>query len=295
MTLPNFYLIGAAKSGTTALTTVLSRHPQFSLPEKEPGFASGWDPKDFAGPQARYARQRRLEYHTLEAYLRLYEKSGGAKVICDASTGSLTSETAAQVIRGLAPGARIMAILRQPVDRAFSHFNSNRATGIEPEADFLAYVRTEPDRIRDHWHPHSCYLQTSHYPVQLQRYFECFDREQMLLAIYEDWADHGDAFLRKVLGFVELDYTPRMERIARVNVTALPKDRWQATSGIRHVLKLAVPQPLRRALLARIRPIVSVRPRLDPQVRRELTARYFREDIQKLETILQRDLSHWLE
>ena len=54
MTIPNFYLIGAAKSGTTALTTVLSRHPQFSLPEKEPGFASGWDPEDFAGPQARY-------------------------------------------------------------------------------------------------------------------------------------------------------------------------------------------------------------------------------------------------
>ena len=84
MTLPNFYLIGAAKSGTTALTTVLSRHPQFSLPEKEPDYASGWDPKDFAGPQARYPRQRRLQHHTLEAYLRLYEKSGGAKVICDA-------------------------------------------------------------------------------------------------------------------------------------------------------------------------------------------------------------------
>ena len=136
-----------------------------------------------------------------------------------------------------------MAVLRQPVDRAFSHFNSNRATGIEPETDFLAYVRTEPDRIRDHWHPHSCYLQTSRYPVQLQRYLERFDREQMLLAIYEDWADHGDEFLRKVLAFLELDYTPRMERIAHVNVTALPKDRWQATSGIRHVLKLAVPSP----------------------------------------------------
>jgi hypothetical protein len=188
-----------------------------------------------------------------------------------------------------------MAILRQPVDRAFSHFNANVATGIEPETDFLTYVRSEPDRIRDHWHPHSCYLQTSGYPVQLRRYLERFDRRQILLAIYEDWADHATEFLVKVLAFLELDHTPRLEPIPRINVTGLPTDPWRATGGIRHVLKLAVPKPLRRALLARIRPLVSVKPYLDPQLRRELTAQYFRDDIGQLEEILKRDLSHWLQ
>lgn len=294
MTVPNFFLIGAAKAGTTALTDALSRHPQFSLPLKEPGYVSGW-----LQGQYRYLAAERLQTNaapvaTLDAYLALYRDCSHARIICDASTSSLPAVRAPDVIFELAPRAKIMAILRQPVDRAFSHFNYNVARGVEQETDFLEFIRVEPDRIRQGWFPTVRYMEISHYPEQVRRYQRRFDPGQLFLAVYEDWTGHPEVLLRNLQAFLELDDSVGLVPGPRRNETALPKPAWKATAGIRDILRRALPRRFPAAVLRRIGPAVTTRPRLEPDLRRELTERYFTADILQLQDMLGRDLSHWL-
>ena len=294
MTVPNFFLVGAAKAGTTALTDVLSRHPQFSLPYKEPGYVSGWLQEPYRGLLAEHHQTRASKYATLDAYLGLYQGSSRAKIICDASTSSLPAVRSADVIYAMAPRAKVMAILRQPVDRAFSHFSFNRANSVEPETDFLAFIRSEPERIRQRWIPTSRYMEISHYPAQVQRFRRRFDPAQLFLITYDDWTDRPQALLSRLQAFLELDATVKLAPGPRRNETALPRRTWKATAGMRHALKSVLPRWLPALVLRRIAPAVTTRPRLDPQLRHELTALYFRADILELENMLGRDLSHWL-
>ena len=295
MTLPNTFLIGAARCGTTALSRCLARHPQVSIPFKEPDYVCGWNLEPYVGASAEFHRKQASRYVRFEDYSALYKDSAGAKVICDASVSSLPAERSAEVIYRMAPRARMFAVVREPVERAFSHFHFNIALGVELETDFIAFVHNEPERIRQNWYPNSRYLETSHYPLQVRRFQARFAVDQLFWATYEDWNDQPQEFLKRLLGFLELDDAGDLNAGARVGETVIPSAPWRAVSGVRSVLKQIVPRHLAAPFLGRIRPRIYSRPRLDPELRRELTERYFREDILKLQDMLRRDLTAWLE
>ena len=139
---PDYLLIGAAKSGTTAVARYLQQHPEVFLTEpKEPRYFA------FAGSSLEIPglpKSRRREYYTDEAsYLALYSGAGGKKAAGEASVSYISEAGTAERIYARVPEVKILAILRDPVERAYSNFLFLRALGLEPIADFEEALAAE--------------------------------------------------------------------------------------------------------------------------------------------------------
>lgn len=149
--LPTFLVIGAAKAGTTSLYHYLGQHPQvFMSPVKEPGFfALEGHPLDFRGPGDEWLRQATTT--TLEAYQKLFEGVRDEPAVGEASVLYLHHHAAPEAIARYVPDVKLVAVLRDPVERAYSAFLYQTRNGREPLADFEEALRAEPRRIADGW------------------------------------------------------------------------------------------------------------------------------------------------
>lgn len=299
--MPNFLIIGAQKSGTTALYHALCQHPQiFMSPEKEPGFfALDGRLPSFGGPLKPKSRfQNPLDW---PAYLALFAESAEQPARGEASTyyTYCWPEQTAANIYGCLPHARLIAILRQPAERAYSAFNMMRQKGLEPLADFHRALAVENAIERMRWTPDFRYFQNGLYSASLKPYFDRFPRSQIHIYLYEDWNTRPDEVVRGICHFLEVDelFTPAMSE--RRNVTLVRRsDALQTFLKQPHLLKSLlhslVPQKIRKKLISHLRAWNQIKPPpLDPAMRHELTESY-REDILCLQDLIGRDLSHWL-
>lgn len=270
MTGPNFFLIGAAKSGTTALYEALRAHPDIYVPQlKEPHvYAYLADPSTAGHLYADAGSARRR-------YAELYDGVGGEHAIGDASTTNLVVAGAARAIARDVPDARIVVILRHPVDRAFSHFCHFVAAGGDDLDDFAAAIAAEPTR-REAGFPFTYqYLGWSRYAGQLRPYVDLFGRERVLVHLHDDLAADADAVVRSTFRFLGVDDAAPVPPVGRHNeVRPTPRP----------------PARLKR-LLGR-RPAPPQRPTLDPAYRAELT-RSLDDEIRELEELIGRDLTAW--
>ena len=145
MKMPNFMIIGAAKAGTTALYKYLEEHPQiFMSPQKEPRFfALEGEKIDFRGPGA----MTRFRYVTdIETYRLLFKNVSNELAIGEASTWYLYIPKAAKGIRHYLPNVKLIVMLRDPVQRAYSNFLGLRREGVEPLEDFTEAMVAEKER-----------------------------------------------------------------------------------------------------------------------------------------------------
>src|SRR6185369_8360971 len=149
--LPNFFLIGAAKAGTTALYNCVNQHPEiFMSPVKEPHyFTFEGEIPVFEGPGGDYFP--RVAIHRPIDYISLFSGASNQKVIGEASTTYLSSPVAAFRIKKSAPEAKIVALLRQPADRAYSQYNFYRFHRIESAPDFSTALEMEAGHIQRGW------------------------------------------------------------------------------------------------------------------------------------------------
>jgi hypothetical protein len=207
--LPDFFIVGHAKSGTTALYEMLRRHPQIYLPElKEPWFFSTdmyprFKPKLGGLPPA-----------TLAEYLRLFAAAPPQARAGEASSSYLWSQTAAAGIAQVQPRAKIIAILREPASFLRSLHLQLRETHVESQRSLrkalaLEAARREGRRIprRSHRPQLLQYAELVRYTEQLRRYEELFAPEQLLVLIYEDFRADNEGTVRKVLRFLDVDDT----------------------------------------------------------------------------------------
>lgn len=290
MRLPNFVIIGAAKAGTTSLYHYLKQHPQVFMSEvKEPRFfAYEGDRLAYTGPGDLAKADRFVT--TLEQYAALFADAGDARAVGEASPIYMHSEKACRRMRHYVPDARLLAILRHPVERAYSNFLHMRRDGREPLREFAAAVREEPRRRAAGWAPFWFYMERGRYHEQLQRYYAAFGRERLHVLLHEDLLRNGAAGVRRcyeVLG-VDPEFQPDLSR--RFNTARVPRSR-----GL-HLL-LTRPGPLPKLLGKRLtRHLVErnlERLPFPEELRPELTE-YFREDILRTGDLIGRDLSHWL-
>ncbi|CAK0737877.1 Sulfotransferase [Gammaproteobacteria bacterium] len=296
MTLPNFLIIGAAKTGTSALTQFLRQHPQVSIPYKEPDFFSGWNTRiKFNLPRGAIAENTSLCCGSLEQYKTLFANSGFAQAIGEASVSYLPDIDAPALIKQILPQVKLVVLLRQPADRAYSQFCMYQRTGLEPEHDFIQALAAEPERIRSDMLPFLFYLHLGHYSIQLARYRTLFSPEQMRIYLYEDWNEQPRKVWEELMRYLEIDSTFIPDFSLRHNENRTPTRLWNMLQAIRPIAKQVVPQAWRTDLYERLRnTFTQPARRLDPALRRELTERHFLADILKLQDMLQRDLSHWL-
>jgi hypothetical protein len=203
---PDFFIVGQPKSGTTALYSMLRRHPEIYLPEtKEPGYLA-------AELHVRKPPRPSKNVNTFGEYVSLFEDAAPGQRVGEATPFYLWSRTAAARIAELQPSARIVATLREPASLLHSLHLLLVRIHVEPEADLRTAIELEPLRregravpARTYW-PHLLrYSEQVRYVEQLRRYHAAFPREQVLVLIYDDFLADNEGTVRGVLRFLDVD------------------------------------------------------------------------------------------
>jgi hypothetical protein len=294
--LPNFLIIGAAKAGTTSLYHYFAQHPGvFMSPVKEPRFlALESGAHGFAGPNDEYVFRESCT--TLESYATLFEGARDGQAVGEASTMYLDSESAPETIRRLLPGVRLIAILRDPAERAYSAFLNQTRLGTETETDFARALALEPERRAAGWFHFWRYRERGYYYHHLRRYYEQFPASQIHVCLYEDLQRDPQSLMSDLFRFlgVEPSFTPATQHRhnASTGPSAAWRDRVPGRVAIERGLKMVLPESLLRGLGRALRTPGAAPPPLDSALRAELAAGY-RDDITGLEQLIGRDLSAW--
>jgi hypothetical protein len=202
---PNFFLVGAAKAGTTSTYAYLSQHPQVFFPRiKEPHF--------FTQVRATRAQRPFVQAITDRAdYLRLFNGARGFSVVGDASPSYLWHPEVPDRIRKRVPHAKIAIILRDPVERAHSHYLMDYREGVQDLNFYDALVR-DMNQSEKGWGISSLYFELGQYAQQVKRYLETFHLRQIGVFFFEDLRRDVKGALRKLLRFLDLD-TAALDRI----------------------------------------------------------------------------------
>lgn len=299
MPLPNFLVIGAAKSGTASLYHYLGQHPQVYVSrDKEPNFfALEGEKLNYCSPEADKKINRWSVTH-VDAYRELFKEVSTEKAIGEASPLYLYSPKAPDRIQHYVPEARLIAVLRNPVERAYSSFMHLRRNGRETLDDFAQALGAEEDRIQSNWEWIWHYKNMGFYHEQLKRYYETFDQEQIRVYLHEDLKKNPLGVLQDVYEFVGVDSSFVPDMSLKYNVSGVPMSRtlynfFKEPHPIKDALKPLFPEKFRRSLGMELRARMLAKPPLPTEIRGRLIEEY-REDILKLEGLIQRDLSGWL-
>ena len=200
---PDFFLIGVPKAGTSALHTALSRHPGLYLsPVKEPKYYLCGDspPPHYKGPGDAHSNQEWIWQR--ERYFSLFADAPHGSLTGEATPFYLYNRDARRRIAVDRPDAKLIAVLRDPVDRAYSNWMHLWMDGLEPRADIVDAVRHEQDRIDAGWAPFWHYQGLGMYGRQIADLLDHFPREQVLLLRYRDMVDAPTSTLNRVCGFL---------------------------------------------------------------------------------------------
>jgi hypothetical protein len=303
MTLPNFLVIGAAKSGTDSLYGMLDQHPEVHMsPNKEPMFfvAEGQPQVPYKGPGDREALIRWDSWvSTRERYESLFAGAKDEKAIGEASTWYLYDEHAPLRIRRHIPDAKLIAILRNPAERAYSAFTMLHRDGRETTMDFIQALAAEERRVAAGWEPMWHYRRMGFYFKQLVRYLGIFRRERILVLLQDDLNSRPVETLRDVFAFLGVDQTFEPDASERRNVSLVPDHSTyhrfvEGPSPLkaagRALLPLAARQRIKRML-----PTSTMRkPEPIPPQARAMLVDEFRDDVLALQGLLDRDLESWL-
>jgi hypothetical protein len=292
--LPNFLIIGAPRSGTTTLYESLKQHPQIFLsPVKEPMFfLLDGGPAHYPGPKSPQGVRR------IDQYQSLFQGAKTEKAIGEASPCYLFSPKATLGLKQNIPDAKFIVILRNPVDRAYSHFLFHRMEGTEPLADFEAAMDAEDERIRMGWFIFWCYRGIGYYGRQIERYLSHFPREKFRFFLMEDLAGQPQELFKEIFRFLEVDDGIRVRLPLRYNPAGVPRNQWfheflVRPNAVKNLMKPILSPNVQSFLLTHFMGRNLVRPSLERDVRKRILAMY-QEDILKTQDLIHRDLSAWL-
>jgi hypothetical protein len=301
--LPDFLIIGAPKAGTTALHAALTQHPQLrlSVPKEPKYFLCGDAPPPlYVGPGDAHSRRewiwRRDEYARLFAGI-------PDDILCGESTPFyLFDKQAHRRIAETIPDVKLIAVLRDPVDRAYSNWMHLWVDGLEPVADVVSACAREQGRVNAGWAPFWRYVELGKYGEQLKHLRECFDESQVMVMRYRDLVDEPDKTTDRVCRFLGVE-EGLIETIPRDNTRPFVADSTR-TRHFARVLRAGAwagaafpPHVWRRAS----RPVLAMfhrggddhRPHLTNAERTQLID-FFREDISLLEEQTGQSFGDWL-
>lgn len=297
---PDFLVVGAAKAGTTAFFEALGRHPKVHLPPvKEPRYFLASDPKCpvFTGPGD--AQLSALFVRRESDYRALFGGAGAGQVTGEASVAYLWAPwVPGRLVREVG-AAKLMVLLRDPADRAYSSWLHQRREGNEPLARFADALDAERERVTAGWSFLFHYADRSRYATQLSRYLAVWPTERLKIWLYEDWVSRPAEVLAEAWAYLGIDPAEGVPSSRAANVSSRqPRSRslfthTQTESGVRKVLRSVLPLGARswlRRLLVRMNEVPA------PRMRVEDRARLIAElggEIDVLEAMIGRDLAAW--
>jgi hypothetical protein len=276
--LPNFLILGAAKSGTTFLWAEFQRHPDIFMSQtKEPTF---------------FTDSFHVTGHA-PAYARLFADAGDARWIGEASHIYMTSPESADAVRSFLNPERFVVILRDPIERAHSLYNHMSRQGREWATSFEAGLAREERRLNDPRHRQSAhnafmnfaYVESGRYGAQLQRYFDLFGRDRFEVVFFEELLENPVAVMTSLYDF--LDVEPILDVGKPQNVGGHTARNNRLSLALYHASRHTPPATSERInrLIGRL--TVPAPQAVAPETRRQL-AEQFNEDVDLLEALIGR-------
>jgi hypothetical protein len=299
--MPDFFIAGVPKAGTTALHAALARHPAlFMSAVKEPKFflTDGPPPAQGGPGDAKTYREhvwRRADYEAL------FDPASAGQLRGESTPFYLHNRDAQQRIKAQIPGAKLIVVLRDPVERAHSNWTHLWSAGLDPIGDVVQACAEEQRRIAAGWAEFWHYTALGRYGEQLQHLFELFPREQVLVFRYRALVENPATVLDQVCAFLGVPQGVLTE-LPRENVTAHPDPTLRHRAVARalragHTVTAALPGHAGSGLIDHLERILQQ----DAAPRRPLTwdqrqalLPHFEDDIRLLESILGEDFGDWL-
>ena len=306
--MPTFLIIGAMKGGTWSLYEYLAQHPEVFAPDvKEPTFFVDCAPHGmrmpYRGRRTFLKRGEQAAFGTLGSYRQLFRGAEDYAARFEASTSYLSHPPAAKYIKELLPSIKLVALLRNPVDRAYSAYNFQRSFGREPAETFEEALREERAGQRDDWWYSWRHLHCGLYAQHLETYRRSFRDDQFLILRSESFFADPTSTCRRILHFIGVDPEYRLPthrirnetRIRNPLLTAAYRDVF-LQSSLQGALRAFFPKAVRRPAAARMRRIVESMGRRPPPMgvtlRSELVD-FFAADIERLGNLVDWDPRAW--
>ena len=311
--LPTFIVVGANKGGTTSIYHYLKQHKKVYLsPVKEPHFFSkdidvNLFKREFAQNKLqdidKYVNgEMKEEFHAafirdIEQYKKLFSKVQDQKAVGELSTSYLFSEVAAKEIKALIPDCKIIICLRNPFDRAYSHYRMNLWTGNSNEFDFYKALVEDYDHKPKVWGNAHLYTEIGLYYQQVKRYLDLFGKDNVKIIFTEDMKKNAAQVVKELYEFIGVDSSFVPDTSTRYNEVFTPKYKnitWFLNkSGIRPLMKRLSPQVLKNIFVKVFYKGKGEKGEI-PANAKQFMLEKFSEDISKLSVLLNKDLSNWI-
>jgi hypothetical protein len=300
---PDFLIIGAPKAGTTALHSALAQHPDvFMSTPKEPKYFLCEDapPPHWRGPGDKHSQQewiwRRCDYEAL------FAPAPEGSMRGESTPFYLWSHAAHRRIADMLPEVRMIAVVRDPIDRAYSNWMHLWCDGLEPVADFCEAFGLEQERIHTGYAPFWRYRELGLYGQQLDHLFQYVDPDRVLVMRYRELIEDPVGAIDKASTFLGIR-TGMVEQIPQDNGRSYAEPGWRTRTlgpvvrGGAWLGQFAPPQVWRRLAPPLLRQLRGGgdpdRPLLSPEQRSALID-VFAEDIALLTEVTGQDFSQWL-
>jgi len=294
MRLPNFICVGAQKAGTTTLYHLLNQHPDICLPQKKEThfFLNGTD---------KYSQG--LKWYSS----RFFDTCPQNTVVGEISPGYMYMPYVPErIFSDVGPDVKLIFMLRNPIERAYSGYLMTKRIAAET-LDFPEAISKEQERIHmnEHFQRIYSYANRGLYAKQIERYLEFFPIENMFFIVLEtDFKENIQKTLSHLCTFLEVSPYEFNTNI-KSNPALEPKKKMlmyflysHHLITLRKVLKYLLPfTKIRHKIKYKLSRMnlkkVESREPIDPKTKK-IMHDFFYEDIQKLERLIQRDLSHWV-
>lgn len=287
--LPNFFIVGAPKAGTTSLYHYLDEHPDvFMSPIKEPNYFS-YEPTI---KQELYYQERGIG--NWDEYKNLFEYSGGKKAVGEASVSYLFYKEVPQLIKNKIQDARIIILLRNPVERAFSHYQMDCKLGYVNTSFEKIIFSKNRTRLENLFYQQ--FILLGLYYEQVKRYLDVFGAEKVLVILFDDFKNDTEKEIKRLYRFLEIDETIKLNLGKTHNTFAAPRNRLFSIiyrfKKVRMMMKKFLPQKIQSYILKII--LTKKKTPVDEKTINFLNE-FYKPDILKLEKLLNRNLSAWYE
>lgn len=300
--MPDFIVIGAGKSGTTALNRYLKQHPGIHMaPHKEPNFFAYESVDPDNAPADVALAHYRSSITEISEYQRQFTEAQEGQVKGEISNIYLYTPRAAQSIQRFVPQVKLVAILRQPADRLFSRYQHL----VREEKAPTEGMTNVFDR-KSIWWKRNDFVHEGFYYQHLKDYYERFPEENIRIYLYDDFLAKPAEILKDMFQFIGVDPEAEIDTNLKSNVSGHKKKNLvnHLVGGGGLLVKLskkAMPGFHRKLKnntfttkqLQRIRNKNLVKDEFDPKLRTRITKEIYHQDIQMLQDLINRDLSRW--
>lgn len=308
---PNLFLVGAVKAGTTAVYQYLHQHPEIGMSKiKEPFyFAKDIKCEDFSDRYKRrvlnlekYFSQEKLErrhiayVENINQYMRLFDHCLDGKYLGEASAGYLYSEVAAKEIYKFNQKSKILIILRNPMERAFSHWLMLRRMGLSDAHDFIKAVEKDYDGNEKGWGISDLYVELGMYYHAVQRYLRVFPEKNVKIMLYDDLVKDSRRFMGDVFTFLGITNDVCIDCTEKHNKSILPRsddfakivERFNLRKKTKNIFNPKIKKIFKEIYYSNVEvPKITDKEKL-------CTSKYFYNDIMKTASYIEKDLSIWL-